>query len=189
MNRGKYVVLQAMEERHAPILQKWYLDRDFRRSYDAYSSVTLDDIMKDIRESGSLEDPATEKVYYLAVSKKEETPIGVACLRNIDRQHGNAELVLGIGEKEKRLAGYGVDLMICLLDIVFYQLHFEKAYLNILDNNRLGLKSALSFGFIPEGKLRRHRFVDGKYEDLHILGMVREEYENLPLIPRWKERK
>ena len=79
--------------------------------------------------------------------------------------------------------------MIALLDIVFYQLNFEKAYLRISDKNLLGLKSALSFGFISEGKLRKHRFVDGQYEDLHILGLIKEEYENLPLIPRWKERK
>jgi len=189
MIRGKYVVLKEMEEKYAEVLQKWYLDKDFRRSYDAYSSVSMENILNDIRESGSLEDPNTDKVYYLVASKKEESPIGVGCLRNIDRQNGNAELVLGIGEKEKRLAGYGVDLMIALLDIVFYQLNFEKAYLRISDNNKLGLKSALSFGFVPEGKLRKHRFVDGNYEDLHILGLIKEEYEDLPLIPRWKERK
>ncbi len=189
MIRGKYVVLKEMEEKYAEILQKWYLDRDFRRSYDAYSSVSMENILKDIRESGNLEDPATDKVYYLVASKKEENPIGVGCIRNIDRQNGNAELVLGIGEKDKRLAGYGVDLMIALLDIVFYQLNFEKAYLRISDNNKLGLKSALSFGFKSEGTLRKHRFVDGQYEDLHILGMIKSEYEELPLIPRWKERK
>ncbi len=189
MIRGRYVVLKEMEEQYAEVLQKWYLDREFRRSYDAYSSVTLDNILEDIRESGNLEDPTTEKVYYLVASKKEELPIGVGCLRNIDRQNGNAELVLGIGEKDKRLAGYGVDLMIALLDVVFYQLNFEKAYLRISDANALGLKSALSFGFVPEGRLRKHRFADGKYEDLHILGIIKEEYENLPLIPRWKGRK
>lgn len=189
MIRGKYVVLKAMEEKDATILQKWYLDKDFRRSYDAYSSVSMESILKDIRESGNLEDPTTETVYYLVASKKEENPIGVGCLRNIDRQNGNAELVLGIGEKDKRLAGYGVDLMISLLDIVFYQLNFEKAYLKISDKNELGLKSALSFGFVSEGRLRNHRIVDGQYEDLHILGLIKEEYEKLPLIPRWKARK
>ncbi len=188
MIKGKYVVLQEMEEKDATILQKWYLDRDFRRSYDAYTSVSIENILEDIRESGSLENPLTEKVYYLVKTKKESIPIGVGCLRYIDRQNGNAELVLGIGEKEKRLAGYGVDLMIALLDIVFYQLNFEKAYLKILDNNKLGLQSALSFGFVPEGKLRKHRFVDGQYEDLHILGIIKDEYEKLPLIPRWRER-
>lgn len=189
MIKGKYAVLQEMQEQDAGILQKWYSDRDFRRSYDAYTSVSIDHILEDIRESGSLENPLTDKVYFLVRTKKDNIPIGVGCIRYIDRQNGNAEIVLGIGEKEKRLAGYGVDLMIALLDIVFYKLNFEKAYLKILDNNKLGLKSALSFGFIPEGKLRHHRFVEGKYEDLHILGLLKEEYEKMPLIPRWKERK
>lgn len=189
MFRGRYVILKEMEEKYAEVLQRWYLDKEFRRSYDAYSSVSMNDILEDIRESGNLEDPSTDKVYYLVASKKEELPIGVGCIRNIDRQNGNAELVLGIGEKEKRLAGYGVDLMIALLDIVFYQLNFEKAYLKISEKNDLGLKSAISFGFVQEGVLRKHRFASGQYEDLHILGLIKEEYENLPLIPRWKGRK
>ncbi len=45
--------------------------------------------------------------------------------------------------------------MIVLADVVFYHFGFEKCYSKVNDNNRLGLKSALSFGFTAEGKLRK----------------------------------
>ena len=121
--------------------------------------------------------------------KKDESPIGVASIRNINRQNGNAEIVLGIGDKGKRLAGYGVDMMIVLLDIVFYQLGFEKAYMVAHENNKLGLNSALNFGFQAEGRLRKHSFIEGNYVDLWVLGLLKEEYEKLPIIPKWKARK
>ena len=57
------------------------------------------------------------------------------------------------------------------------------------DNNTLGLKSALSFVFIGEGKLRRHIFMEGEYIDQWILGITKEEYEQLSFVPKWKARK
>lgn len=189
VHKGRLVNLRPMEENDAEILQKWYMDKDFRRSYDAYTSISLESILKDIKESSSIDSPSAEKVYFMVTSKKEHKPLGVGCIRNISRQNGNAEIVLGIGEKNKRLAGFGIDLMISLLDIVFYKLNFEKAYLKVLNNNLLGLKSALSFGFKEEGVLRKDKFMEGSYEDLIILGMLKEEYEKLKFLPRWKARK
>ena len=189
VHKGKLINLRTMQEDDAEILQKWYMDKDFRRSYDAYTSVSLESIAKDIQESSSIDSPTADKVYFMVTSKKDDKPIGVGCIRSINRQNGNAEIVLGIGEKKNRLAGYGIDLMISLLDIIFYNLNFEKAYLKVLNNNALGLKSALSFGFKEEGALRKDKFINGEYEDLIILGILKDEYEKLKFLPRWKARK
>lgn len=189
MWKGRKIILRQLEEKDAETLQGWYMSRDFRLAYDAYSSVDLNSIRQEINLSrNEIRDPKTEKVVYLVLRKNDRRPIGLACLRNIDRQNGNAELVLGIGEKDMRLAGYGVDIMIVLLDIVYYELGFEKAYLRIYDNHGLGLKSAVSFGFITEGKMRKQAFLEGKYVDQWIVGLLKEEYESLPIIPKWKKK-
>ncbi|QNB45100.1 GNAT family N-acetyltransferase [Thermanaerosceptrum fracticalcis] len=186
---GRKIILRQLEEADATTLQKWYVDREFRLVYDDYASVALDSIQKEILNAkGDIKDPKTERVVYMVLRKQDQRPIGVAGLRHIDRKNGNAEIVLGIGEKDMRLAGYGVDILIFLLDLVFYELGFEKAYLRIYENNSLGLKSAISFGFIAEGKIRKQAFVEGKYVDLWILGLLREEYEGLPIVPKWKKK-
>jgi len=189
MWKGRKIILEQLQEKDAEILQKWYVDREFRMAYDEYASVDLESIRKEIRESrADIRNPKTQKVVYMVKRKTDGRPIGLACLRNLDRRNGNAELVLGIGEKDMRLSGYGVDILIVLLDIVYYELGMEKAYLRIFDNNNLGLKSALSFGFITEGKMRKQAFVEGKYVDQWILGLLKEEYEALSLVPKWKKR-
>lgn len=66
----------------------------------------------------------------------------------------------------------------------FITLVLKNATPKVNDNNRLGLKSALSFGFTAEGKLRKHTFIDGQYIDQWILGMTREEYEGLSIVPK-----
>jgi len=189
MWKGRKIIFRPLELGDAETLQKWYVDRDFRLGYNEYSSVELESIKQEIAvSSGNIKDPRVEKVIYLVQRKSDKRPIGLAGLRNIDRRNGNVEIILGIGEKEQRLAGYGVDILILLLDLVYDQLGLEKAYYNINDNNGLGLRSALSFGFISEGKMRKQVFIEGKYVDLWVLGLLKEEYEALPIVPKWKRR-
>ncbi|HHZ17487.1 MAG TPA: GNAT family protein [Peptococcaceae bacterium] len=190
MEKGRKIVLRPLKQQDAELVQKWYVDKDFRLAYDEYTSVDLESIRKEIasQDKASLEDPRTEKIIYLVQRKSDLRPIGLAGLRHIDRHNGNVELLLGIGEKDMRLAGYGIDILIVLLDIVFYRLGLEKAYLNIYDNHDLGLRSAISFGFITEGKLRKQVFVEGKYIDLWVLGLLKAEYEALSIVPKWKNR-
>ncbi|NLT96169.1 MAG: GNAT family N-acetyltransferase [Clostridia bacterium] len=189
MWKGRKIVMRQPQIKDAAILQKWYMDKEFRQMYDAYSSISLYNILQEIRESGTFDDPNVTRVNFIVTQKRDDLPIGVASIRNINRQNGNAEIVFGIGEKDKRLAGYGVDMMIVLLDIIFYHLDFEKCYLLVHDNNELGLNSAVNFGFKAEGRLRKHSFIEGKYVDLWILGLLKEEYEELPIVPKWKARK
>ncbi|MDD2211615.1 MAG: GNAT family protein [Clostridia bacterium] len=189
MWKGRKIVFRPLELGDAQILQRWYVDREFRLGYNEYASVELESIKQEIASfGGNVKDPRVEKVIYLVQRKNDQRPIGLAGLRKIDRRNGNAEIILGIGEKDMRLAGYGVDILILLLDIVFYQLGLEKAYFSVNDNNGLGLRSAISFGFISEGKMRNQVFVEGKYVDLWILGLLKEEYEALPIVPKWKKR-
>lgn len=189
MYSGRKINLRLQNEKDAELLQKWYMNRDFRIVYDEYSSISIADIRKEIRNSDTVEDPAAGKIYFVAESRTDDKPIGAACIRNIDRQNGNAEIVLGIGDPDKRLSGFGIDLMIVLLDIVFYELGFSKAYYYVNGNNKLGLSSALNFGFREEGKLRRHTSMEGRYVDRWILGIFKKEYERLSIVPRWKARK
>lgn len=189
MYTGRKVVLEQPAEKDAAILQKWYLNKEFRHWYDSYVSVSLDVIEEEIRLGKSITDPNATRVDFIVRSKRTNEPIGVASIKDIDRQNGRAEIALGIADEDKRLAGFGLDLMIVLCDIVFYEFGFEKCYTKVSDDNDLGLRSALSFGFIGEGKLRKHIFMDGKYVDQWILGMLKEEYEALDIVPRWKSRK
>ncbi len=189
MWKGRKIVLRSVELRDAKTIQKWYVDKEFRLAYDEYSSVDIDSISKEISSSrGDIINPRTEKVVFMVERKSDLRPIGMACLRHIDRNNGNAEIVLGIGEKDMRLAGYGIDVLIVLLDLVYYELGMEKAYLKSYDNQNLGLRSALNFGFIKEGKLRKQAFIEGKYIDQWILGLLKDEYEALPIVPKWKRK-
>jgi len=188
--KGRKVILRALEVGDAEILQKWYMDKDFRQAYDAYDSIALDSILDEIAQSGKgIYDPRLTKIVFLVLRERDLKPIGVCCLRHIDRLNGNAELLLGIGEKDMRLAGFGLDLLIVLLDLAYYDLGLQKTYMRIMETQPYGLQNALKFGYKPEGHLRNQAFVDGKYVNIFFLGMLKSDYEKLSIVPKWKKRK
>lgn len=188
MFTGRKIELQKPTKEDAAYFQKWFMDKEFRHWYDSYMSVSLDMIEDEIEKMKDVTDPSAERVDFVVKNKRNGEVIGIASIKDIDRQNGHAEIALGIADAKNRLAGFGLDLMIVLADIVFYHYGFEKCYSKVNDNNRLGLKSATSFGFSAEGKLRKHTFIDGQYIDQWIMGMTREEYEALAIVPKWKAR-
>ena len=190
MLKGKKVRLRALEAGDAGVLQKWYMDKDFHQAYDAYESNDTESIMEEIaRSQAGIYDPRSTKLTFMVLRERDQKPIGVCCLRNIDRLNGNAELLLGIGEKDMRLAGYGLDLLIVLLDFTYYELGLHKTYMRILESQPYGLQNALKFGYKPEGHLRGQAFVDGRYVNVFFLGMLKSDYERLSIVPKWKKRK
>lgn len=188
MFSGRKIILERPQIKDADILQKWYMDQSFRQLYDGYRGNTIDMITRDIRNERELTDPLATQFNFIVRSKRTKQPIGMAALMDIDRQNGHAALALGIAEEKHRLAGFGVDLMIVLCDIVFDEFGFSRCYMRVNDNNPLGLNSALSFGFQKEGRLRRHIFTGGQYTDQWILGLLKEEYEQISIVARWKAR-
>ena len=187
MLKGRKVILRPLQEDDAIILQKWYMDKDFRMAYDAYESIELEAIKADIRQGqGGIYDPRLNKLMFLVLRQRDQKPIGICCLHHIDRLNRNAEVLLGIGDAEMRLAGYGLDLLVVLLDLAYYELGLEKTYMKILENQPYGLKNALKFGYKAEGHLRRQNFVEGKFINLFILGMLKSDYEKLAIVTKWK---
>lgn len=189
MLQGRKVILRPLEEDDAAILQKWYMDKEFRLAYDAYESVELETIKEEIRGTkGGMYDPTLTKLPFLVLRSRDMEPIGVCCLRDIDRLNGNAEVLLGIGEKDMRLAGFGVDLLIVLLDLAYYDLGLQKTYMKILETQPYGLQNAVKFGYKAEGHLRNQAFVEGKYVNVFFLGMLKSDYEKLSIVPKWKKQ-
>lgn len=188
MFSGSKVRLERPQIKDADILQQWYMDKDFRQLYDGYRGNTLDMITADIRDARDLTDPQATRFDFIVRSKHTRQPIGMAAIMDVDRQNGHAALALGIVDEEYRLAGFGLDLLIVLCDIVFYEFGFERCYMRVNEHNPLGLRTALSFGFKEEGRLRRHIFSKGYYQDQFILGLLKEEYENISIVSRWKAR-
>ncbi|QIB27311.1 GNAT family N-acetyltransferase [Caloranaerobacter azorensis] len=104
--------------------------------------------------------------------------IGGCGVNRLDLKNGVAVVGIFIGHKDYRGKGYGTDAMNVLLDFIFNQINVNKVQLNVFAFNERAIKSYKKCGFVEEGRLRQVIFRNGKYRDVIVMGILREEYFN-----------
>lgn len=102
--------------------------------------------------------------------------IGLFRLMFIDWISGVAELGIYIGDKEFRNGGRGRQGLIQGLDYAFDSLNLRKIWLRVVSSNQSAIKLYKSLSFGEEGLLKEHFYADGKYHDLIVMGLHRENY-------------
>ncbi|MBX3063604.1 MAG: GNAT family protein [Anaerolineae bacterium] len=103
--------------------------------------------------------------------------IGSADLHNISRHDSTAELGIGIYPPEYLGKGYGQEAIRLLCDYAFRIQNFHRLWLETFSTNERALKSYLACGFVEEGRLRQHAWVDGQYVDMVVMGLLRSEWQ------------
>ncbi|WP_166242971.1 GNAT family N-acetyltransferase [Paenibacillus turpanensis] len=111
----------------------------------------------------------------LAAVNNENELIGWVFLKDIDYEHGRA----GIGillAPEARGKGYGGIVMQKMLEIGFKRLRLHKIYLTTRGFNEQAISLYKKLGFVVEGTLRQHAYVDGQYFDTYFMGLLESEW-------------
>jgi RimJ/RimL family protein N-acetyltransferase len=88
-------------------------------------------------------------------------------------------MAIAIGDKSYWGRGYGREALALLLDYAFLHRNAHKVWLEVHANNERAIRSYRSVGFIQEGRIRDNVWLDGKYVDELVMGILRSE---------WKER-
>ncbi|KAA1471815.1 acyl-CoA N-acyltransferase [Dentipellis sp. KUC8613] len=72
--------------------------------------------------------------------------------------------------------GYGAEAMRWLVDQGFRTLNLHRVALGVFGSNLRAIALYKKVGFVEEGRKRKGTFVQGKWEDLILLGILDEEY-------------
>jgi diamine N-acetyltransferase len=99
---------------------------------------------------------------------------GIIELVNINFIHRNTEIQIIIKSEFQGL-GLAKIAMSKGIDYAFNVLNMYKIYLYVDVENHKALHIYKDLGFIQEGILRRHFFVEGTYHDSLIMGIFRSE--------------
>jgi len=84
-----------------------------------------------------------------------------------------------IGEKDCWGRGYGTDAIRALLRFAFREMNLNRVWLTTGENNPRALACYRKCGFREEGHLRQDRYLEGRYWDTILMGILREEFEAL----------
>jgi RimJ/RimL family protein N-acetyltransferase len=98
-------------------------------------------------------------------------PIGDVGLVDVDRIDKNAFLVIMIGEDGYRDKGIGGKALDFITKYGFEKLGLHKISLQVTADNIPAVKCYQKFGFIEEGRLKEHAFIDNEFKDEIIMSL------------------
>ena len=111
-------------------------------------------------------------------SDRDDTPIGIAGLNNVNRAFGSATLWGATGEKSFRSRGYATFAGSKLLTLAFRELGLRTVNTWVVEHNpSQRLVERLRFRFI--GRLRECHIIDGRPYDRLLFDLLASEHEEL----------
>ena len=77
---------------------------------------------------------------------------------------------------EHRGQGYGREVLRVLVQYAFRSRNLRRVHLQTLASNAVALAAYRAVGFVEEGRLREHAWVEGAYDDIVLMGLLRTEW-------------
>ena len=108
----------------------------------------------------------------------DNTFAGIVELTEINFIHRTTEIQIII---KPDFRGLGLSKLVMLkgLDYAFNILNMHKVYLYVDVQNTIALNVYKDIGFVEEGILRKHFFVEGQYRDSVFMGIFKNEIQIL----------
>lgn len=108
--------------------------------------------------------------------------IGLTGLHRINWKDRTATTGSLIGEKDRWGKGLGTEAKMLLLNYGFNTLGLHKINSEVIEFNERSRKHLEKCGYQYEGCRRQNIFKDGRWHDLLMFGVLKEEWQ-----PRWEE--
>jgi RimJ/RimL family protein N-acetyltransferase len=179
MIRGELVDLRAVDRTDAATLQSWFNDPAVMRGWGASAPATsLAEVQRQIE--GWIADEATlGRPAALVIDIPGGEAIGLVVLRAERLEARGVELSLLIGDAERWGQGLGTDAVQTVLDACFGGWNLHRVWLRSEAWNVRAHRLYARCGFRHEGTLRQAAFLDGRYEDVLLFGLLAEEWAEL----------
>jgi diamine N-acetyltransferase len=172
---GDRVRLRAVELDDLPRYVSWFNDPEVQRGMPLCTPLSTQDEEKWFQEN--LKRKPEERS--LAVDAKVEDEwrhIGSCGFIGIDPRVRCAEIGITIGDKSFWDQGYGSDSLRVLLRHSFDTLNMHRVQLRVFESNQRAIHVYRNLGFQEEGRMRQAHYHAGQYEDVLIMGLLREEW-------------
>jgi RimJ/RimL family protein N-acetyltransferase len=168
---GEKVRLRPMEPRDLTKFVMWLADPEVRRWLALQEPPTLEDEV-DWYESTR----ANPDNVLWSMETLDGQLVGTIELR-LNPVSQRAELGIAVQDKTQWSKGLGTDAIKLALEYGFDDLELNRIELTVDSENGRGRRCYEKCGFIEEGLLRQHRFVEGKFGDTVVMSVLKSEWE------------
>lgn len=162
------IVLRSIEARDTDNVLKWRNSPAVKQYFIYQKEIKHED-----HENWLKDKVATGKVAQFII-ECSGVPIGSVYLQDIDKVHNKAEYGIFIGDPSN--CGHGIGTIVAkkCIQYGFDSLKLHRIYLRVYKDNERAISSYEKAGFQKEAVLKDDVYVNGKYHDIVLMGIVKD---------------
>lgn len=177
--RGRRVYLRPPTKEDIPLFLRWMNDSEVNQ----YLAVFLPTTEADESEwLDRLHRTKNEQVVLVIVDTNNHKPIGLMGIHDISWKDRRATTGAVIGEKSYWGQGYGTEAKMLLLNYAFNTLNLRKIGSRVYGFNKRSRAYSEKCGYKVEAVLKQEVFKNGKYHDLVLMAVFKEDW-----LPLWEK--
>ncbi len=176
---GDRIRLRGVERSDLPKFQEWLNDPEVIESLSIYLPLSMIDEEQWFDNVSRLS-PDEKPLAIELKQGREWRLIGNSGFFNLEWASRCAEFGLFIGDKSVWNKGYGTETVRLILRHGFETLNLHRIYLRVYSTNPRAKRAYEKVGFVLEGTMREAVYRHGRYADIHIMSVLRSEWNVLP---------
>jgi diamine N-acetyltransferase len=163
---AKTIALVPLERKHLDKALEWANDPALMPDILRVLPVCRDNIVAD-----------ASKLVFAILHGDDGLHIGNTGLYQIDTIHRRAEFWILIGDQTHQGRGVGAEATALMRRFAFDHLNLHRLYLHVGSANSRARALYARQGFVEEGVLREHYYIDGSYRDVIAMSQLKREYD------------
>jgi ribosomal-protein-alanine N-acetyltransferase len=168
--QGKLVRLRPPKPEDAAVMITWFEDMEVTRFLLLRHPPSMD------MEKEWFDKMARSPDDVVWVIEYKDQVVGTTAIHLIDWKNGSASTGTVIGDKSAWGKGLGRELMQLRARYAFTQLPLRKLKSGYLDGNEASARAQAAAGYREVGRHREDMFVDGRWRDLVLTEVMREDW-------------
>ena len=137
------------------------------------------DVMEDRWYDKVLDGDDKSHAYFAIEFVENSRLVGFCSLTDIDYQSSNAQFGIMIGDTNYQGKGVGAEALTHAVEYAFKFLNLHRVYVMVRGTNERAANLFSQAGFKNEGVMREHYYVNGHYEDVMIMSLLKIDHPSL----------
>ena len=167
---GRNIYFKPLNAIDAEAIHSYASDENVKRFIGWPLMKSLEETRSHIEEMLKRESAGTHLYASVALKSTQEI-IGTVMIFNFDREANHAEIGYVFHSKHWG-KGYGTESVALMSDFAFEILALHKIHARVVDANVGSARILEKNGFLLEGRLKDHHFIEGRYYDSLIYGKL-----------------
>jgi [ribosomal protein S5]-alanine N-acetyltransferase len=172
----KRLVLRKVTKEDAKSILKYLSDEVVMKYYGLEPFKSIDDALDEISWYQSIQNNKTGIRWGITL-KEQGIVLGSCGFHNIVSQHFRTEIGFELS-KEQWGKGIALEAVEAIIRYGYEHMNFQRIEALIEPPNRASQKLVEKLGFIREGLLRNYEFTNGKFDDLYMYSLLKQDLNN-----------